>query len=47
LRRKIIALKQSAAYEQTSFTHFRELLEEREALWLGFCFWATASFRPE
>jgi transposase len=30
LRHRIIALKQSAAYEQTNFTHFRELLQERE-----------------
>jgi transposase len=32
LRRTIVSLKQSAAYEQTSFTHFRELLEEREGI---------------
>jgi transposase len=30
LRRRIIALKQSSCYEQTNFTHFGELLEERE-----------------
>jgi transposase len=32
LRRTIVSLKQSAAYEQTNFTHFRELLEEREGI---------------
>jgi transposase len=32
LRRTIVSLKQRAAYEQTNFTHFRELLEEREGI---------------
>jgi transposase len=30
LRRTIVSLKQSATYEQTNFTHFREFLEEVE-----------------
>jgi transposase len=36
LRCRIIALKRSAAYEQTNFTHFRELLAEREAITISY-----------
>ena len=36
LRRRIIALKRSSAYEQTNFTHFRELLEERESISISY-----------
>jgi transposase len=32
IRAKIIALKKSGAYEKANFTHFRELLEEREQI---------------
>jgi transposase len=36
LRGTIVSLKQRTAYEQTNFTHFRELLEEREAIKVGY-----------
>ena len=36
LREKIIALKKSEDYSQTNFTHFRELLAEREAIGISY-----------
>jgi hypothetical protein len=36
LRNRIIALKKSALYENTNFTHFRELLEERENIVISY-----------
>ena len=36
IRAKIIALKKNGAYEQANFTHFRELLEEREQITISY-----------
>ncbi|MDR1301315.1 MAG: ISNCY family transposase, partial [Treponema sp.] len=36
LRNRIIALKKSARYEGANFTHFRELLEERESIVISY-----------
>jgi transposase len=36
LRNRIIALKKSALYEGANFTHFRELLEERERIGISY-----------
>jgi hypothetical protein len=36
LRRQIITLKQSGGYERANFTHYRELLEEREHIAIGY-----------
>jgi transposase len=36
LRAKIISLKKSDNYSGTNFTHFRELLEEREGIQIGY-----------
>jgi len=36
LRERIVALKKSEQYEQTNFTHFRELLEERENIQVSY-----------
>jgi transposase len=43
LRQRIIALKQSAAYEQTNFTHFRELLEGMRVSYATLCRMLKAS----
>jgi transposase len=36
LRKKIVELKRSEIYSQTNFTHFMELLEEREGIKIGY-----------
>ncbi|MDR0557743.1 MAG: hypothetical protein LBG43_07765 [Treponema sp.] len=32
MRQKTIALKRTSPYDETNFTHFRELLQEREGI---------------
>jgi transposase len=36
LRERIIALKKTSPYDETNFTHFRELLSEREAIEISY-----------
>jgi transposase len=36
IREKIIALKKSGSHEKANFTHFRELLEEREQIKISY-----------
>jgi transposase len=36
LRERIVSLKKSAAYRETNFTHFHELLEEREDIKISY-----------
>jgi hypothetical protein len=36
LRKKIVALKKSDIYSKANFTHFRELLEEREQIKISY-----------
>ncbi|MFP3090299.1 helix-turn-helix domain-containing protein, partial [Treponema sp. TIM-1] len=36
IRKKILALKKSEPYQQANFTHFRELLEEREQIQISY-----------